>query len=111
MLVFRLGRRAIDLAVLLFAVYAFVFVPLGSRTGLEHVKAIFGTHEAKRAGNDLKSAGGKLLSELSDWSVEQLRGDPDAPKLKPASTAQLDDSNSVPESDSAPARTTSDRSP
>lgn len=92
----------IDLAVLLLALYAFVFVPLGSRTGLEHVKAIFGTPEAKRAGKDLKRAGGKLLSELSDWSVDKLRGEPSAPDLNPASTSQLDGDGPNPGPSAAP---------
>ena len=31
-----LGKRPIELVVLFFALYAFVFVPLGKRTGFEH---------------------------------------------------------------------------
>lgn len=48
-----LGRRSVEAVVLLFAVLGFTYVPLGEHTGLEHAKAIFGTHAASQAGGEL----------------------------------------------------------
>jgi hypothetical protein len=56
----NLGRRAIELVVLLFALLGFAFVPLGSRTGLGHVRAILETGAAGQAGRGLIEALGRL---------------------------------------------------
>jgi len=76
------GRRAIDLAVLFLALYAFAFVPLGKRTGLEHVRAILRTHAAEDAGHELMLAFDHLKARLlgSDEPVP-ARGVPVVPKL------------------------------
>ena len=60
----KLGRRAIDLVVVLFALLGFAFVPLGHRTGLEHVVAIFSTGEASDAGHELVEATERLKRRL-----------------------------------------------
>jgi hypothetical protein len=62
--VFRFGRRALDLAVLFLAAYAFACVPLGRRTGLEHVRAIFATRAARDAGREIEAAAWQLGQKL-----------------------------------------------
>ena len=68
-----LGRRGLEAGISLFAVLGFCYVPLGSRTGLEHAKAIFGTPAAKRAGAELVQAfarvRGRLTSEVQDLAT------------------------------------------
>ena len=57
-------RRATEILVLFFALYAFAFVPLGSKTGLEHVKAIFSTGPAKEAAAEAIAAGRRLVERV-----------------------------------------------
>jgi hypothetical protein len=76
--VLSLGRRAIDLAVLFLALYALAFVPLGRRTGLEHLQAILGTRAARDAGRDLGQAAERLGHRLLGGS------EPITPRGKPA---------------------------
>jgi len=80
--VLSLGRRAIDLAVLFLALYALAFVPLGRRTGLEHLRAILRTRAARDAGRDLLEAAERLRHRLLD-SDEPInaRGAPVMPAL------------------------------
>ena len=66
----KLGRRALDLVIGLFAVLGFFYVPLGPRTGFEHVRAIVATAPAVQAYRGFVSATVKLRSTLLD----QLRG-------------------------------------
>ena len=49
----------------MFAVLGFCYVPLGSHTGLEHAKAIFGTPAAKRAGAELVEAFARIRGKLT----------------------------------------------
>ena len=65
----RFGRRILDVIVLGFALYAFCFVRLGKRTGLEHAKAVFTTPAALEAGRDLWRAGVRVHHKL----VETVR--------------------------------------
>ncbi|HEX4340563.1 MAG TPA: hypothetical protein VH062_31860 [Polyangiaceae bacterium] len=87
---FSFGRRAIDLAVLFLAVYALAVVPLGRRTGLEHLRAIFRTQAARDAGRELGHAaerlGRRLLGESEPITP---RGKPGAPSIphRPTSNA------------------------
>jgi hypothetical protein len=76
------GKRAIDLAVLFLAVYAFAFVPLGKRTGLEHLRAVLDTRPARTAGHELVEATERLRAKLlgSDEAAPS-RGVPVVPKL------------------------------
>lgn len=60
----RLGRRALDALLVLFAVLGFCYVPLGKKTGLQHVKALFGTAPAREAGQELLEAGFKVRRTL-----------------------------------------------
>jgi hypothetical protein len=86
----RLGSRAIEIVVFLFALYAFAFVPLGKRTGLEHVKAILTTNEAKEAGGELVEAGDRLKRQvLGGGGVSPIRGEPLIPELRPGTPVQM----------------------
>jgi hypothetical protein len=60
-----LGRRGLEAGISLFAVLGFCYVPLGSHTGLEHAKAIFGTPAAKRAGVELVEAFARVRGKLT----------------------------------------------
>lgn len=78
------GRRAIDLAVLFLALYAFAFVPLGTKTGLEHVVAIVHTDAARAAATDLRGAADRLVRRLLDTNAEEPlhpRGTARVPRL------------------------------
>lgn len=78
-----LGRRGLEAGISLFAVLGFCYVPLGSHTGLEHAKAIFGTPAAKRAGAELIEAfmrvRGKLTGDVQDLATGA--GTPTPPTL------------------------------
>ena len=69
-----LGKRAIDLAVLFFALYAFAFVPLGKRSAFDHLRAIFSTPPAKTAGEELGEGAGRLK--------RKLLGEPESPRRR-----------------------------
>ncbi|HMR74163.1 MAG TPA: hypothetical protein PKD61_03595 [Polyangiaceae bacterium] len=55
-MVARLGRRATEAALVLFAALGFCFVPLGKKTGLEHAKALLATDAAREAGEGVADA-------------------------------------------------------
>ena len=76
----RLAKRALEGAVALFALYAFATVPLGKRTGLEHLKAILSTDEAKEAGQELREAGSRILRELLEFEPGEIRGHAQIPQ-------------------------------
>ena len=57
-------KRVFQLVVLFFAIYAFVFVPLGRKTALEHVRAIAGTPAAQQAASELQGSVKRLAHEL-----------------------------------------------
>ncbi len=59
-----MARRAFQLVVLFFAIYAFAFVPLGKRTALEHVRAIIGTPAAQQAASEVKGGVERLAQRL-----------------------------------------------
>lgn len=67
-------RRAVEFAVLFFAAYAFVFVPLGSRTGLEHCLAILHTRAAREAGRDVATAAARLKRRVLGFGDEAVTG-------------------------------------
>jgi len=79
--VFKLAKTAFKGVVLLFAAYAFAFVPLGSRTALQHLRAVLATPEAQDAGRELKAAGGRVVNELVNPAPTQ--GRPELPVLAP----------------------------
>lgn len=76
-----LPKRALEAAVLFFALYAFVFVPLGEKTGFEHLRAILATEEAGLAGEELKNAGSRMLEELLRFHTGKYEGEPVLPDL------------------------------
>ncbi len=78
---FKLAKTIVEGVVLLFAAYAFAFVPLGQRTALEHVRAVLGTKEARDAGRELKQAGGRVVDELLESG--RGAGTPRVPPLDP----------------------------
>jgi hypothetical protein len=78
----KLPRRALELCVAFFALYAFIFVPLGEMTGLQHLQAILGTQEAERAADELKVAGSRMLAELLEFHTGAYEGEPVLPKLE-----------------------------
>jgi hypothetical protein len=61
----RLGQRAIELCVALFAALGFAFVPLGERSGLEHLRAIVTTEATREAMRELVIAADRLRSHLT----------------------------------------------
>jgi hypothetical protein len=76
-----LPKRALEAAVVFFALYAFLFVPLGQKTGFQHVKAILSTEEAGRAGEEIKTAGSRMLEELLSFHNGKYEGEPVVPEL------------------------------
>lgn len=86
----KAGRRFVDVTVLLFAAYAFAFVPLGRRTALEHARAILASPEAEDAGDELRQAGGRLIHQFRGDDLKpkrQFRGKPTIPRLPPPSAS------------------------
>lgn len=59
-------KRVFQMVVLFFAIYAFVFVPLGRKTALEHLRAIAGTSAAKEAASELEGGVKRLAHELRE---------------------------------------------
>lgn len=59
-------KRVFQTVVLFFAIYAFVFVPLGRKTALEHVRAIAGTPAAHQAASELQGGVKRLVNELRE---------------------------------------------
>ena len=60
----RVGLRTLNLGVLFFAALGFCFVPLGKRTGWQHVRAILATDEAIDACRELGAASLRLRDSL-----------------------------------------------
>ncbi len=69
-----LGRRGFEAGISLFAILGFCYVPLGSHTGLEHAKAVFGTPAAKRAGLELVEAFARVRGKLTGEAEEMVTG-------------------------------------
>lgn len=61
-----MAKRVFQAIVLFFAIYAFVFVPLGEKTALEHVRAIAGTPAARQAASEVKGGVERLVERLRD---------------------------------------------
>ena len=95
-----LGRRGLEAGISLFAVLGFCYVPLGSHTGLEHAKAIFGTPAAKRAGVELVEAfarvRGKLTSEVQNLAAGATSASPPAPPTPHKSGSHSEHSHHAP---------------
>ena len=61
-----MAKRIFQAVVLFFAIYAFVFLPLGRKTALEHVRAIAGTPAAHQAASELQGGVKRLVHRLRD---------------------------------------------
>jgi len=76
----RLSRRAVELFVLAFALIGFVSVPLGDRTGFQHLYAVLSTDAALRFASGLlealRSARGKLFEAPSPGGPADPRSGP-----------------------------------
>jgi hypothetical protein len=57
-------KRIFQGVIVFFAIYSFVFVPLGKKTALEHVRAIFGTPAAREAAAEVKGGVTRLVRRL-----------------------------------------------
>lgn len=80
-----LGRRGFETCISGFAILGFCYVPLGSHTGLEHAKAVFGTPAAKRAALELVEAFARVRGKLTGEAEQMVTGPatPAAPELSP----------------------------
>ena len=65
-----MAKRIFQGVVLFFAIYAFVFVPLGKKTALEHLRAIFGTPAAQEAASEVKGGVTRLVRRLQSQARE-----------------------------------------
>jgi hypothetical protein len=59
-----MAKRIFQGVVLFFAVYAFVFLPLGKKSALEHIRAILGTSAAQEAASEVKGGVTRLVRRL-----------------------------------------------
>jgi hypothetical protein len=75
-------KRVFQMVVLFFAIYAFVFVPLGRKTALEHIRAIAETPAAHQAASELQGGVKRLVHELRDQA--QREAEVPAPGSAPA---------------------------
>jgi len=66
------GRRAIELVIVLFAILGFAFVPLGGKTGLEHALFLARSEPARQLATGLIAA----LSRAVDRAQENFRPKP-----------------------------------
>lgn len=105
-------KRIFQAMVLFFAVYAFVFVPLGQKTALEHVRAIAGTPAAKNAASELGGGVKRLAHELRDQARrateavdEQMAGEEEP--ADPEEPAQVSPEHGALEGDEKPRKSPS----
>lgn len=68
----RAGRRAISLATGFFAFLGFVAVPLGGKTGYEHLQTTLSTKEGKRATSALGDVYDATKARLIGFVTEQF---------------------------------------
>jgi hypothetical protein len=59
-----MAKRILKGVIVFFAIYSFVFVPLGKKTALEHLRAIFGTPQAREAASEVKGGVTRLVRRL-----------------------------------------------
>jgi hypothetical protein len=65
-----MAKRIFQAVIFFFAIYAFVFVPLGKKTGFEHVLAIAGTPAARQAASEVKGGVTRLVERLQSEARE-----------------------------------------
>ena len=88
-----MAKRIFQGVVLFFALYAFVFVPLGKKTALEHVRAIMDTPAAQDAASEVKGGVTRLVrrlerearqsTEATDRFLDELEQGEDGGELPP----------------------------
>lgn len=76
-------RRIFKTLVFFFAAYAFVFMPLGEKTALEHILAIVRTPQAQRAGSELKTGAERLVKKLKEKAHAETDGEAGAVERAP----------------------------
>jgi hypothetical protein len=59
-----MAKRILQGVIIFFAIYSFVFVPLGKKTAIEHLRAIFGTPQAREAASEVKGGVTRLVRRL-----------------------------------------------
>jgi hypothetical protein len=69
---FRLGRRAIGMVTGFFALLGFIAVPIGERTGYEHVKSALGTPEGREAVAAVARAYEATRDRSLSWLAERI---------------------------------------
>ena len=62
---FAAGRRLFTLVVVTFACLGFMTVPVGTKTGYEHVKTVLATPEAERVAESLGVWANRLRASLA----------------------------------------------
>lgn len=68
----RLGRRAIGMVTSFFALLGFIAVPIGERTGYEHVKSALATPEGQEAVAAMSRAYEATREKFFSWAIEKL---------------------------------------
>ena len=71
-----MAKRIFQGVILFFAIYAFVFLPLGKKTALEHVRAIVATPAAREAASEVKGGVTRLVRRLES-EARRATEDPD----------------------------------
>jgi autotransporter translocation and assembly factor TamB len=90
--IFRIGRRLAFSALAFFAFVGFVSVPLGNKSGFEHLKAIASTPEAAQAIGEVKSRLLSTQSQVTRWLISLVTHDRDSQVL-PGSSTQSEESH------------------
>lgn len=88
-MVFGMVKRLIGLLALLLLLYVFTTVPIGRRTGWEHLVAICSTEPAREAASDLRDIAVTTLGKLTHPTLPQDRGAAD-PSSTPSSSPSQD---------------------
>lgn len=68
-----MAKRIFQGVVLFFALYAFVFLPLGKKSALEHIRAVLGTPAAKEAASEVKGGVTRLVRRLESEARKSTR--------------------------------------
>ena len=80
-----MAKRILQGVIVFFAIYAFVFVPLGKKSAFEHVRAIIGTPAAHEAASEVKGGVTRLVRRLqsearqSTEDTDRMLDEEDAP--------------------------------
>lgn len=86
-----MAKRIFQGIVLLFALYAFVFMPLGKKSALEHIRAILGTSAAREAASEVKGGVTRLVKRLESEARKSTgKGADDVDPLEEEAAAESD---------------------